>query len=52
MKLYRRNKTPMRDEFSKLNRIKDPNAKILKIRTSVLGPKAPEPTCIRHPDTG
>ena len=47
-------KTSLREEFKKLNGIKDPNAKIWKIRTSVLGPKhkTPEPTCIRHPDTG
>ena len=35
-------------------KIKDPNTKIWKIRTSVQGSKhkAPEPMCIRHPDTG
>ena len=34
--------------------MKDPTAKIWKIRTSVLGPKhkVPEPTFISHPDTG
>ena len=41
-------------EFVKLNKIKDPNAKIWKIRSSILGPKhkAQEPTCINHPATG
>ena len=46
----------LKEEHKKLNNIKDPNAKIWKIRTSILGPKhkapEPEPTCIRHQDTG
>ena len=44
----------LKEEYSKLNKIKDHNANIWKIRTSLLSPKhkAPEPTCIRHPDTG
>ena len=44
----------MRDEFIKIRRIKDPNAWVWKMKTSILGPrhKAPELTCIRHPDSG
>ena len=41
-------------EYVELDKIKDPNAKIWKIRSSILGPKhkAQEPTCINHPTTG
>ena len=41
----------MREEFIKIDRIKDPNAKVWKIRTSNLGDKhkAPEPACIQNP---
>ena len=44
----------LKEEYKKLNKVEDPNAKIWKIRTSVLrsNDKAPEPTCIRHSDTG
>ena len=44
----------LKAEYIELNKIKDPNAKIWKIRSSVLGPKhkAQEPTCINHPATG
>ena len=44
----------LKAEYIELNKIKDPNAKIWKIRASVLGPKhkAQEPTCINHPATG
>ena len=44
----------IRAEYVELNKIKDPNAKIWKIRSSILGPKhkAQEPTCINHPVTG
>ena len=44
----------IRAEYVELNKIKDPNAKIWKIRSSILGPKhkAQEPTCINHPATG
>ena len=44
----------LKAEYVALNKVKDPNAKIWKIRTSVLGPKhkAQEPTCINHPVTG
>ena len=43
----------LKAEYRKLIKIKDPTAKIWKIRTGVLGPKhkAPEPTCISHPTT-
>ena len=44
----------LKAEYIELNKIKDPNAKIWKIRSSVLGPKhkALEPTCINQPVTG
>ena len=44
----------LKAEYVALTKIKDPNAKIWKIRSSVLGPKhkAQEPTCINHPVTG
>ena len=44
----------LRAEYVALNKIKDPNAKIWKIRASIIGPKnkAQEPTCINHPNTG
>ena len=44
----------LKAEYQKLNKVKDPSAKIWKIRTRLLGPKhkAPETTCISHPDTG
>ena len=44
----------LKEEYKKLSQIKDPTAKIWKIRTGVLGSKhkAPEPTCISHPTTG
>ena len=44
----------LKAEFIKLNKITDPNAKIWKIRSSILGPKhkAQEHTCLNHPATG
>ena len=44
----------LRAEYVALNKIKDPNAKIWKIRASIVGPKnkAQEPICINHPNTG
>ena len=44
----------LKAEYIELTKIKDPTAKIWKIRTSVLGPKNKnqEPTCINHPATG
>ena len=44
----------LKEEYKKLSKIKDPIAKIWKIRKGVLGSKhkAPEPTCISHPTTG
>ena len=53
-KLIKEKRTSMREEFMRLNGIKDPNANIWKMRTSILGDrhKAPDPVCIKHPDTG
>ena len=44
----------LKAEYQKLDKVKDPTAKIWKIRTSILGPKhkVPEPTCISHHTTG
>ena len=44
----------IRAEYVELNKIKDPNPKIWKIRSSILGPKhkAQEPTYINHPAKG
>ena len=39
-------KVSMREEFIKIYRIKDPNAKVWKIRTSILG------NCIQQSDLG
>ena len=47
-KIIKQEKTSLREEFTKLNGIKDPNAKIWKISSSVRGPKhkTSEPTCV------
>ena len=52
--IIKEEKATLISEFIKLNKIKDPNAKIWKIRSSILGPKhkAQEPTCINPPATG
>ena len=44
----------LRAEYIALNKVTDPNAKIWKLRSSILGPKnKPQvPTCINHPNTG
>ena len=44
----------MRAEYIELNKLPDANAKIWKLRRSILGPKhKPQvPTCINHPNTG
>ena len=44
----------LRAEYVELNKLPDANAKIWKLRRSILGPKhKPQvPTCINHPNTG
>ena len=51
--IIKEEKVSVKDEFIKTQGIKDPNARVWKMKINILGPKhkAPGLPCIRHPNS-